>query len=67
MKKLKLELVTDEPDGDGKFFSPCNKDGQWIPFVAIYNKNYLSFPPEGVDPSRCPKYITKSTAYFTDS
>lgn len=67
MKKLKLELVTDEPDGNGKFFSPCNKDGQWIPFVAIYNKNYLSFPPEGVDPSRCPKYITKSTAYFTDS
>lgn len=69
MRKLKCELVTSNSSGNGEFFSPCNKDGQWIPFIAVYNVNYQTFPgatATGGD-ARCPMYITKSTSYFTDS
>lgn len=68
MRKLKLEAVTSAANGNATHFSPCNKEGQWIPFVAVVNQNYQLFPGQTpTDPSKCPQYITKSTAYFTDS
>lgn len=62
MRKLKLQLVTDADSGNGTHFSPCNKEGQWIPFVAVHNVNFGNFPS-----GSCPTYLTKSTAYYTDS
>lgn len=62
MKKLKLQLVTESNSGNGTHFSPCNKEGQWIPFVAIYNINSGNFPS-----GSCPTYLTKSASYYTDS
>lgn len=62
MKKLKLELVTAAPNGNGTHWSPCNKEGQWIPFVYVYNMNHAHFTT-----GNCATYLVKSTAYFTDS
>lgn len=62
LRKLKLELVTSAASGNGTHWSPCNKSGQWIPFVYIYNMNHGTFPT-----GSCPTYLKKSVAYFTDS
>lgn len=64
-KKLKLQPVTAFTSGLAPadlHWSPCNLDGQWIPFMAIHSPSYGTFPA-----GACPTYIIKSDSYFTDS
>lgn len=69
MRKLHCEPVTEDTfptqgaSSNADYFSPCNKSGQWIPFIAINQGNEASW---GTADMR-PQLEIRSKHYFTDS